>query len=73
MMKEALLLEENKQLKQKMAMLCKAKGPVFLEPDIAVQEEGISSGSATNACSCSSGPPAEADSSDTSLKLGLPF
>ncbi|KAJ9166476.1 hypothetical protein P3X46_021224 [Hevea brasiliensis] len=72
--KGALLLEENKALKQKMMTLCKGKRPVLLDSDLAVpQEEGMSSESATNVCSCSSGPPPEDDSSDTSLKLGLPF
>ncbi|KAJ4832832.1 hypothetical protein Tsubulata_001907 [Turnera subulata] len=71
--KGARLLEENKQLKQKMAMICRGKKLVLLESDAGVQEEGMSSESATNAYSCSSGPPFEDDSSDTSLKLGLPF
>ncbi|KAJ8762586.1 hypothetical protein K2173_008025 [Erythroxylum novogranatense] len=73
--KEAQLLEENKQLKQKMAaMMCKSKWRLAVESDVAVQvEEGVSSESATNVCSCNSGPPLEDDSSDTSLKLGLPI
>ncbi|XVE60595.1 hypothetical protein DITRI_Ditri05aG0141100 [Diplodiscus trichospermus] len=71
--KGAQLLEENKQLKQKMVLLYKGKRPVLADSDVAVQEEGMSSESVTNVCSCSSGPPLEDDSSDTSLKLGLPF
>ncbi|XWS14915.1 hypothetical protein CRYUN_Cryun35bG0049900 [Craigia yunnanensis] len=71
--KGAQLLEENKQLKQKMVTSCKGKRPVLADSDVAVQEEGMSSESVTNVCSCSSGPPLEDDSSDTSLKLGLPF
>ncbi|KAK1554325.1 hypothetical protein Q3G72_010733 [Acer saccharum] len=79
--KGAQLLEENKQLKQRMDLLCKGKGVVFMEVSdtvTGIQEEGLSSESATtttntNVCSCSSGPPLEDDSSDTSLKLGLPF
>ncbi|KAJ9146521.1 hypothetical protein P3X46_028776 [Hevea brasiliensis] len=73
--KGAQLLEENKRLKQKMTTFwCKGKRPVHLESDVAVQqEEGMSSESVTNICSCSSGPPLGDDSSDTSLKLGLPF
>lgn len=35
-----------------------------------VVEEGVSSESAANVYSCNSGPPADDDSSDTSLKLG---
>ncbi|XVF64886.1 hypothetical protein PTKIN_Ptkin09bG0202900 [Pterospermum kingtungense] len=68
----AQLLEENKQLKQKMVSLCKGKRPALADSDVAVQEEGMSSESATHVYSCSSGPPLEDDSSDTSLKLGLP-
>jgi hypothetical protein len=92
------LLEENKQLKQKVricskvaynfvcqdlnseikrdwiwkqiATIYKGKGPALVDLDTAVQEEGMSSESTTNVCSCSSGPPVEDDSSDTSLKLG---
>lgn len=99
-MQGAQLLEENKQLKQKvreknigvfiwlfqfkfeklrkegvvqMEVLCKGKRVAFMESDTGavIQEEGLSSESATNnICSCSSGPPLEEDSSDTSLKLG---
>ncbi|XP_031248540.1 MADS-box protein SVP-like [Pistacia vera] len=65
--KGAKLLEENRQLKQK------GKSLVLADSEIAIHEEGLSSESATNVCSCSSGPPTADDSSDTSLKLGLPF
>ncbi|KAH9690389.1 MADS-box protein SVP [Citrus sinensis] len=65
--KGAKLLEENKNLKQK------GKRVVLVDSDIAIQEEGMSSESVNNVCSCSSGPPPEDDSSDTSLKLGLPY
>ncbi|XWS23982.1 hypothetical protein CRYUN_Cryun28dG0062200 [Craigia yunnanensis] len=71
--KGAQLLEENKQLKQKMVTLSKGKRPVLADSDVVVQEEGMSSESVTNVYSCSSGPSLEDDSSDTSLKLGLPF
>ncbi|KAJ6730275.1 MADS-BOX PROTEIN SVP ISOFORM X1 [Salix viminalis] len=64
------LLEENKQLKQKIAAISKGKKPALVDLDTAVQEEGMSSESTANVCSCSSGPPVEDDSSDTSLKLG---
>lgn len=53
-----------------MASLCKGKRLVLMESDVGIQEEGMSSESVTNVCSCSSGPPLEDDSSDTSLKLG---
>ncbi|XP_062165315.1 MADS-box protein JOINTLESS-like [Alnus glutinosa] len=69
--KGAQLMEENKQLKQKMMVSYKGKRPVLVDSDIVIQEEGTSSESVNNVCSCSSAPPPEEDSSDTSLKLGL--
>ncbi|KAK6940246.1 Transcription factor, K-box [Dillenia turbinata] len=69
----AQLMEENQQLKDKMVMLCKAtrQGGATLS-DYAILEEGQSSESVTNPCSSITGaPPAEDDSSDTSLRLGL--
>ncbi|XP_015885971.1 MADS-box protein SVP [Ziziphus jujuba] len=70
--KGAELIEENKQLRQKMMMLYKGKKPVLVEcSDNVIVEEGVSSESATNVYSCNSGPPVEDDCSDTSLKLGL--
>ncbi|KAJ0025195.1 hypothetical protein Pint_08475 [Pistacia integerrima] len=68
--KGAKLLEENRQLKQKVSNLYKGKSLVLADSEIAIHEEGLSSESATNVCSCSSGPPTADDSSDTSLKLG---
>ncbi|KAI9106880.1 hypothetical protein K1719_022408 [Acacia pycnantha] len=65
------LVEENKQLKQKMEMLCRG---IMQSSEIGIQEEGVSSDSlTTNVYSCNSGPPLDDDSSDTSLKLGLPY
>ncbi|KAJ0025199.1 hypothetical protein Pint_08471 [Pistacia integerrima] len=71
--KGAQLLGENRRLKQKVTNLYKGKSLVLADSEIAIQEEGLSSESATNACSCSGGPPIEDDSSDTSLKLGPGF
>ncbi|XP_019155989.1 PREDICTED: MADS-box protein AGL24-like [Ipomoea nil] len=73
--KGAELLEENKQLRQKVAMIGGGKFPATADVECTVAEEGISSESitTTNVCSCSSAPPAEDYCSDTSLKLGLPF
>ncbi|KAJ0087007.1 hypothetical protein Patl1_08655 [Pistacia atlantica] len=68
--KGAQLLEDNRQLKQKVSNLYKGKSLVLADSEIAIQEEGLSSECATNVCSCSSDPPIEDDSSDTSLKLG---
>ncbi|KAK8313991.1 hypothetical protein V6Z11_D01G146000 [Gossypium hirsutum] len=65
--KRAQLQEENKLLKEK------GKRLALVDSEIATQEEGMSSQSVNNVYSCSSGPPLEDDSSDTSLKLGLPF
>ncbi|KAF1864014.1 hypothetical protein Lal_00031167 [Lupinus albus] len=66
------LEDERKQLKQKMIMISKGKIPSMVDSDIAIQET-ISSDSMNNVCSCNSGPSIEDHSSDTFLKLGLPF
>lgn len=71
--KGAQLMEENNKLRQKMEIICKGKRLMTMESDNMILEEGQSSESITNVYSCSSGPPQEDDSSDTSLKLGLPF
>ncbi|KAJ1424780.1 MADS-box protein AGL24-like [Sesbania bispinosa] len=56
------------------AMVCKTKSAFLVDSDhIGMQEEGISLESMNNISSCISDPPPEDDSSDTSLKLGLPF
>ncbi|KAB2045153.1 hypothetical protein ES319_D01G140900v1 [Gossypium barbadense] len=65
--------EENKLLKEKLVSFFKGKRLALVDSEIATQEEGMSSQSVNNVYSCSSGPPLEDDSSDTSLKLGLPF
>ncbi|XP_004490446.1 MADS-box protein SVP-like isoform X2 [Cicer arietinum] len=61
------LEEQNKHLKQKMAMLCNRKNLILGDSDITMQEI-VSSESMNN-----SGLSLEDDSSDTSLKLGLPY
>jgi hypothetical protein len=73
--KGALLLEENKKLKDKMVNLGKARRAMVVESDVGVNEEGVSSVESmiTIACGCNSEPPIEDDSSDTSLKLRLSF
>ncbi|XAR62080.1 hypothetical protein NMG60_11016691 [Bertholletia excelsa] len=76
--KGAELIEENQQLKHKMEMISKGKWPLNnnnsgTDSEKVVAEEGQSSDSVTNVCSCNSAPPPEDDCSDTSLKLGLPF
>ncbi|KAH9664371.1 MADS-box protein SVP [Citrus sinensis] len=57
-----LLMEENERLRQQVAEVSNAYG-----------EEGQSSESVNNICNSSNAPPPESESSDTSLKLGLPF
>ncbi|KAL4614933.1 hypothetical protein ACB092_07G088800 [Castanea dentata] len=61
--KEAQLMEENQRLKQ-MENLFSVQTHVL--------EQGQSSESVTNICSLSD-PPQDNDSSETSLRLGLPF
>ncbi|KAK3030739.1 hypothetical protein RJ639_036543 [Escallonia herrerae] len=68
--KGAQLLEENKQLQEKILMISKDKRPLVTALDSLIPEDGHSSDSATIVCSCNSGPPVEDDCSDTSLKLG---
>ncbi|KAI3922184.1 hypothetical protein MKX01_005873 [Papaver californicum] len=67
------LLEENERLRQQMAEISRGsqRSTVLINSD---KEGGQSSESVTNICSSISiGPPQDDDSSDTSLKLGLPF
>lgn len=76
--KRVVMEEENKQLKQKiqtqMAMLCKGKNPFLVDSDFGIQEEqGVSLESTNNISSCINDTPLDSDSSDISLKLGLPF
>ncbi|CAL0315563.1 unnamed protein product [Lupinus luteus] len=66
------LEDERKQLMQKIIMISKGKTPSMVDSNIPIHEN-ISSDSMNNVCSCNSGPSIEDDSSDTSLKLGLPF
>nr|POE81339.1 isoform 3 of mads-box protein svp [Quercus suber] len=61
--KEAQLIEENQRLKQMENLF---------SVQIHVLEQGQSSESITNICSLSD-PPQDNDSSETSLRLGLPF
>ncbi|CAI8585818.1 unnamed protein product [Vicia faba] len=67
------LEEENNHLKHKMAMLFKGKSPILGDLDVTTMQENVSCESMNDVCNCNSGPSLEDDSSDTSLKLGLPF
>ncbi|KAL9312728.1 hypothetical protein ACSQ67_018180 [Phaseolus vulgaris] len=77
--KGILLEEENRHLKRKLvetemeAMLRKAKMPFMMDSNMGMQEEGVSLESTNNVSSSISDPHVEDGSSDTSLKLGLPF
>lgn len=73
------LMEENERLKQQVMEISNngynnpAAVLVAVESENGyINEEGQSSESVTNACN-STGPPQDDDSSDTSLKLGLPY
>ncbi|XP_042509540.1 MADS-box protein SVP isoform X2 [Macadamia integrifolia] len=65
------IMEEISALQRKMNM-SKGRRHFAHESENIVHEEGQSSESVTNICS-SVGPPQDNDSSDTSLKLGLPY
>nr|AFA37964.1 SVP2 [Actinidia deliciosa] len=74
--KDEKLVEENHRLKQKMKAISEGKLGVTggAESDnMVAEEQGQSSESGTNVCSCNSAPPPEDDCADTSLKLGLSF
>ncbi|XP_028769411.1 MADS-box protein JOINTLESS isoform X2 [Neltuma alba] len=66
------LMEENELLKRQVEQLSDGNRLGGAESDIVNNEEGQSSESITVTCN-SSGPPQDCDSSDTSLKLGLPY
>ncbi|KAF3439210.1 hypothetical protein FNV43_RR17485 [Rhamnella rubrinervis] len=70
------LMEENERLRQQVVDVSNnnQKQQVGCDSEIIVTEEGQSSESVTNACNSNGGPPQDYDdSSDTSLKLGLPY
>ncbi|XP_061352093.1 MADS-box protein SVP-like [Gastrolobium bilobum] len=66
------LMEENERLKRHVACVTNGNRHGGVESENLVTEEGQSSESVTNVCN-STGPPQDYDSSDTSLKLGLPY
>ncbi|XP_073030288.1 MADS-box protein SVP [Primulina huaijiensis] len=67
------LLEENERLREQVSEITNGQKPVpRADTDILIYEEGQSSESVTNAYN-STGPPQDYDSSDTSLKLWLPY
>ncbi|CAJ1931306.1 unnamed protein product [Sphenostylis stenocarpa] len=68
-----LLMEENERLKRHVAGVVNGEKHGGAESESFVMDEGQSSESVTYVCNNSTGPPPEYESSDTSLKLGLPY
>lgn len=66
------LMEENERLKQQVVEISNGRKHVTADSENVGYEEGQSSESVTNVCN-SNGPLHDYESSDTSLKLGLPF
>ncbi|CDP01559.1 unnamed protein product [Coffea canephora] len=67
------LMEENERLKQQVMEVSNGSGQMAADDsENVLYEEGQSSESVTNVCS-STGGPQDYESSDTSLKLGLPY
>ncbi|KAJ4714546.1 MADS-box protein like [Melia azedarach] len=68
------LMEENERLRQQVAEISHVRRQAALDsPENMLCEEGQSSESVTIVSNSSNGPPPESESSDTSLKLGLPY
>ncbi|KAA8546715.1 hypothetical protein F0562_003148 [Nyssa sinensis] len=66
------LMDENERLRQQVMEISNGYKHVGADSENIIYEEGQSSESVTNVCN-SNGPPQDYDSSDTSLKLGLPY
>ncbi|KDP29759.1 hypothetical protein JCGZ_18694 [Jatropha curcas] len=66
------LMEENERLRQQVVEMSNGGKQTAADSEIVVYEEGQSSESVTNVCN-SNGAPHDYESSDTSLKLGLPY
>nr|WAO97427.1 MADS-box transcription factor 23 [Lonicera japonica] len=66
------LLEENERLRQQAEEKSNDQKEIPADSENMLCEEGQSSESVTNVCN-SAGPPQDYESSDTSLKLGLPY
>ncbi|KAJ9670234.1 hypothetical protein PVL29_026653 [Vitis rotundifolia] len=66
------LMEENERLRQQVVEISNRRRQVAGDSENMFHEEGQSSESVTNV-SNSNGPPQDYESSDTSLKLGLPY
>lgn len=66
------LMEENERLRQQVMEISNGGKHVPANSENIFGEEGQSSESVTNVCRSTS-PPQDYESSDTSLKLGLPY
>ncbi|XP_062143690.1 MADS-box protein JOINTLESS isoform X2 [Alnus glutinosa] len=67
------LMEENERLRQQVAEISNGRRHVGADSENVITEEGQSSESVTNVCNSTGAPPHDYESSDTSLKLGLPY
>ncbi|XP_006353175.1 MADS-box protein JOINTLESS isoform X1 [Solanum tuberosum] len=77
------LMEENEKLRQQLMEISNNNNNGYKEPVVVAfesengfnsnNEEGQSSESVTNPCNSTGPPPQDDDSSDISLKLGLPY
>ncbi|XP_017975323.1 PREDICTED: MADS-box protein JOINTLESS isoform X1 [Theobroma cacao] len=66
------LMEENERLKLQVLQIFNGRKQIASDSEIVFGEDGQSSESVTNVCA-SNGTPHDYESSDTSLKLGLPY
>lgn len=67
------LMEENERLRQQVAEIPNGRRQFGADSENVINEEGQSSESVTNVCNSTGAPPHDYESSDTSLKLGLPY
>nr|AST22412.1 MADS-box protein SVP [Lansium domesticum] len=67
------LMEENERLRQQVAEISNVRRQGAVDSENITSEEGQSSESVTIVSNSSNAPPPESESSDTSLKLGLPY
>lgn len=67
------LVEENERLRQQVVEISNVRRHIGTDSENLFTEEGQSSESVTNVCNSTGAPPHDYDSSDTSLKLGLPY
>ncbi|KAA8530761.1 hypothetical protein F0562_005471 [Nyssa sinensis] len=65
-------MKENERLRQQVMEISNGRKQIGGDPDNMIYEEGQSSESVNNICN-SNGTPQDYDSSNTSLKLGLPY